>query len=1005
MVVMVTSLLVLCLPVLVGVCDVVVMWGLLTRFSCLSCVGVMESFRRYEFRRSLIDVPLVSVVRSLIITCVYMICDGPMISHGQYLGTVTLCSAFSVLLLSVKVCIFTVNSQLEAEASSSPTRQRLHLKKSWGMACYCFVLSSKHLFSSGYAKVPRSPTPTAGRTPKSDSEIRRKPLGQGRNDGELPVRLLADVDSLFMDWPGVTLHYKLSMPSPPSRTLSYTLSLHERPSLNVISKTQYHLRRSFSNQMHNSPLYAPLLDGTASEEIPVFSLDEVSDENVSSKTVSHSLEQVPEVNGQFGIILVHGFGGGVFSWRHVMGVLSRQVNCIVAAFDRPGWGLTSRPRREEWEANNLPNPYMLDTQVDMLISFCKEMGLSSVVLVGHDDGGLLALKAAQKVKASPGFADLVKKVVPGFAKHMNAYHYRKEHMSPLLRTEISQVVNRRAWYDATKLTTDVLSLYKAPLCVEGWDDALHEINRLSSETVLTQQNESLLVKAVDDTPLLVIAGAEDALVPLRYVQAMASKFVNSRLVAISGCGHLPHEECPKAFLAAVLPFISKLSSGMLGKNILDCPGQDPKISGTTAINMERLLMFTSQGNSQRYASKRLGTVFNHASANVFNQFIRDAQLWDIPLGGHLFTRINKHGDKLSKLDRFLTSDSFAPLLQKFSGQVLDCHISDHRPILLSPVSVDFGPTPFKFYNSWLLDKNLHSTISDFWENFAPTNCANPIISFKNKMKALKIVIKDWSLNRKDSQNREKEDLNKKIKDFDASIATRYADLSVDAQRSSCIDSLRAIELKENMDFSQKAKIKWGIEADENSKFFHAIVNQKRRYLSIQGIKIEGHWIEDPLGIKDAFLTFYEQKFQKVEVKLRLEMLFGIVGQTNHQDQMVSPLPSTKISGMLCTSWGLANLGSNGFWVVCIPPHFLRFESMAVPLVKFNIHRGLCHGVPLFSFSLIIAMEGLHVAMEDARLVAISGCGHLPHEECPKAFLAAVLPFISKLLIPVDCESH
>ncbi|GJU78052.1 RNA-directed DNA polymerase, eukaryota [Tanacetum coccineum] len=90
-------------------------------------------------------------------------------------------------------------------------------------------------------------------------------------------------------------------------------------------------------------------------------------------------------------------------------------------------------------------------------------------------------------------------------------------------------------------------------------------------------------------------------------------------------------------------------------------------------------------------------------------------------------------------------------------------------------------------------------------------------------------------------------------------------LSVDSQRSSWIDSLRAIELKENMDFSQKAKIKWGIKADENSKFFHAIVNQKRRYLSIQGIKIEGHWIEDPLGIKDAFLTFYEQKFQKVEV--------------------------------------------------------------------------------------------------------------------------------------------
>lgn len=39
-------------------------------------------------------------------------------------------------------------------------------------------------------------------------------------------------------------------------------------------------------------------------------------------------------------------------------------------------------------------------QADLLISFCLEMGFSSVVLVGHDDGGLLALKAAQKVQLS-----------------------------------------------------------------------------------------------------------------------------------------------------------------------------------------------------------------------------------------------------------------------------------------------------------------------------------------------------------------------------------------------------------------------------------------------------------------------------------------------------------------------------------------------------------------------------------------------------------------------------
>lgn len=41
-------------------------------------------------------------------------------------------------------------------------------------------------------------------------------------------------------------------------------------------------------------------------------------------------------------------------------------------------------------------------QVDLLISFCSEMGLHSVVLVGHDDGGLLALKAAEKLRTYGG---------------------------------------------------------------------------------------------------------------------------------------------------------------------------------------------------------------------------------------------------------------------------------------------------------------------------------------------------------------------------------------------------------------------------------------------------------------------------------------------------------------------------------------------------------------------------------------------------------------------------
>ncbi|GJW63831.1 RNA-directed DNA polymerase, eukaryota, reverse transcriptase zinc-binding domain protein [Tanacetum coccineum] len=149
-------------------------------------------------------------------------------------------------------------------------------------------------------------------------------------------------------------------------------------------------------------------------------------------------------------------------------------------------------------------------------------------------------------------------------------------------------------------------------------------------------------------------------------------------------------------------------------------------------------------NVVRYASERIGTIFNPTSANVFNKFIQDAHLWDIPLGGHLFTRINKRGDKLSKLDRFLITESSTSLLYNFSAQVLD------------------------------------SIVNEFWEQHATENSSNPTVTLKNKMKALKPFIKAWSSNRITSQTRDKEDLIK-IKDFDDNIANGTGDVLVDSQ--------------------------------------------------------------------------------------------------------------------------------------------------------------------------------------------------------------------------------
>lgn len=47
------------------------------------------------------------------------------------------------------------------------------------------------------------------------------------------------------------------------------------------------------------------------------------------------------------VVLVHGFGAGAFAFRHVAQQLANDTGCAVVSFDRPGFGLTSRPRPPE----------------------------------------------------------------------------------------------------------------------------------------------------------------------------------------------------------------------------------------------------------------------------------------------------------------------------------------------------------------------------------------------------------------------------------------------------------------------------------------------------------------------------------------------------------------------------------------------------------------------------------------------------------------------------------
>jgi len=104
-------------------------------------------------------------------------------------------------------------------------------------------------------------------------------------------------------------------------------------------------------------------------------------------------------------------------------------------------------------------------------------------------------------------------------------------------------------------------------------------------------------------------------------------------------------------------------------------------------------------NGVRRSDERLNSTFCPRIAYDFNKFISEAGLIDLNMAGRRFTFFCEFGCKLSKLDRFLVNSSFLAAFPTSLVVALPRDLSDHSPIILSNQRRDFGPPPFRFYNS------------------------------------------------------------------------------------------------------------------------------------------------------------------------------------------------------------------------------------------------------------------------------------------------------------------
>nr|GEW39438.1 RNA-directed DNA polymerase, eukaryota, reverse transcriptase zinc-binding domain protein [Tanacetum cinerariifolium] len=173
-----------------------------------------------------------------------------------------------------------------------------------------------------------------------------------------------------------------------------------------------------------------------------------------------------------------------------------------------------------------------------------------------------------------------------------------------------------------------------------------------------------------------------------------------------------------------------------------------------------------------------------------------------------------------------------------TGICLDRHLLDHRPILLREVITDYRATPFRMYHSWFSLHGFEQMVTHTWNSIVLDD-RNGMVHFKKKMQFLKNEIRVWVMDQKQKQSGRIKEIKSKLSDIDKLLGQRGVNDEILLSRMDLLKQMQDIKSSDARDCMQKAKIQWAIEGDENSKFFHGIINRKRANLAIKGVMVDG----------------------------------------------------------------------------------------------------------------------------------------------------------------------
>ncbi len=226
------------------------------------------------------------------------------------------------------------------------------------------------------------------------------------------------------------------------------------------------------------------------------------------------------------LVLVHGANDQAGTWARVAPTLAATHRVVIPDLAAHG------------ESAPADGPLTIADLVAGLASVLRaESAGRPVVLVGNSLGGFLALIHAHR---HPADVRLVVAVNGAIMRGGN--------------TEAAAMLLPRTRNDARRVM-DALVSPKAPRVPDFvLDDFVSRapaspLSRLANAPLSTFE-EWLLDDKLDEiaTPVVLIWGADDRLIPLAYAEQARARLPHATLHTIADCGHVPQRECPAALL-------------------------------------------------------------------------------------------------------------------------------------------------------------------------------------------------------------------------------------------------------------------------------------------------------------------------------------------------------------------------------------------------------------------------------------------------------------------------